>query len=49
MKELLENLLGYFEKKQACSCQCHSCMEAREWASLIKKELENEITESKQG
>jgi hypothetical protein len=42
MKELLENMLVYFEKKQACSCQCHNCVEAREWILMIKKELEND-------
>ena len=46
MKELLENLLAYFEKNQHPSCQCHNCLEAREWCLMIKKELENEAANS---
>jgi hypothetical protein len=39
MKELLENLLEYFNNFQAASCNCHACKEARAWIILIKKEL----------
>jgi len=42
MKETLEKLLAYFEKKNCPSCQCGNCIAAREWILMIKKELEND-------
>jgi len=42
MKELLENLLEYFNNFQAASCSCHACQRARGWIKQIQEELKNE-------